>query len=172
MTLRGIGLSSDSPSSFHGVLKPLVTIGIVLIIVLASEAISVQLSTLRLIGSRGNVISPPNIGIYWDSNATNVVTSIDWGNVEPGTMKSVTLFIRNEGNLAVTLFLNASGWKPAGMSEYMNLTWDYDATEIQPGEIILTTIILASASSPEFAGYIRAYDVKQFNFAILISAFE
>lgn len=152
-------------------LKPLITIGIVLIIVLASEAISVQLSTLRLIGSRGNVISPPNIGIYWDSNATNTVTFIDWGSVELGSMRNVTLFIRNEGNRAVTLSLNASGWEPAGTSEYMNLTWDYDGTEIQPMGMILTTITLTSASSPEIVRYIIAYDIKQFNFVIMISAF-
>lgn len=154
-------------------LKPFMVIAIVLILVLlVSEAFLGQFSSLRLIGTRGNLYSPPNIGIYQDSNGTNPVSYIDWGSVEPGLTKNMTIYICNEGKGKVNLSLNTTGWNPSNISSYMALTWSYNGSPLFPTEIIQVTFSLSSSSSPEFIRYLVAYDVKEFSFNIVINAFS
>jgi len=165
-------LISDSPSSlFHDMTKPFLVLAIVLVLVLlVSEAFLGQFSSLRLISSKGNIQTPPNIGIYWDSNGTNATSSIDWGSVEPSLTKNVTVYIANEGNGKVNLFLNTTNWQPTNISRYMNLTWNYNGAAINPDEIIQVTLTLSASSSPDFISYLITYDVKQFSFDIVINA--
>jgi len=165
-------LISDSPSSlFHDMLKPFIVIAIVIVLVLfVSNGLLGQFSSLRLISSKGNIETPPNIGIYWDSNGTNPVSSVDWGNVEPDLTRNVTVYIVNEGNGKVYLSLNTTNWEPANISRYMNLAWNYDGAAIYPDEAIKVTLALSAVSSPDFINYLITYDVKGFNFDIVINA--
>jgi len=149
-------------------IKPLMVIAIVLVLVMfVSEAIFGQLSYFRLIGSRGNV-KVLNVGVYWDSNSTSRVGFLDWGSVEPGSVKNQTVFIRNEGNEPSTLLLVVDNWQPANLSRYMNLTWDYNGATIGPGETIPVTLSLLTSSSSDFISYIMTNDVKRFDFDIII----
>ena len=152
-------------------IKPLLVIAIVIVLVLlVSEAFLGQFSSFRLISSKGNIQTPPNIGIYWDSNGTNATSSIEWGSVEPGLTKNVTVYIFNEGNGKAYLSLNTTDWEPANISRYMNLTWNYNGAAIYPDEAIKVTLTLSAASSPDFINYLITYDVKGFNFDIIINA--
>jgi hypothetical protein len=152
-------------------IKPLLVIAIVIVLVLlVSEAFLGQFSSFRLISSKGNIQTPPNIGIYWDSNGANATSSIEWGSLEPGLTKNVTVYIANEGNTKVYLSLNTTNWEPANISRYMNLTWNYNGAAIYPDETIKVTFTLSAASSPDFINYLIAYDVKEFNFDIIINA--
>jgi hypothetical protein len=44
------------------------------------------------------VLASGDIGVYWDANCTQTVTSIDWGNLAPGATEEVVVCVRNEGN--------------------------------------------------------------------------
>lgn len=163
---------SDSPFSlFHDSLKPFIVIAIVLVLVFfVSDALLEQFSSLHLIGNRGNIYSPPDIGIYQDSNCTNTLSYIDWGNVEPGSRRNATFYIRNEGKGKMNLYLNTTHWEPANISNYLNLTWNYNGSAILPNEIFQLVLTLSTSSSPDFIGYIIADDVKEFSFSIIIIA--
>ena len=50
------------------------------------------------------------LGIYWDSACTNRTSSISWGILEPGSNRTVTVYIRNEGNTVVTLTETVQNW--------------------------------------------------------------
>jgi hypothetical protein len=63
------------------------------------------------------------VGIYWDTNFSFPVSSLDWGNVFPGSVKNITVFIRNEGDEPSTLFLKATNWSPLSASDFMVLNW-------------------------------------------------
>jgi len=152
-------------------LKPLIVIVIFSVLILfVSDALLGQFSSLRLIGTGGNIQSPPNIGVYQDFNGTSPVSYVDWGSIEPGLTRNVTIYIRNEGEVKVDLSLDTTDWKPTNISNYMNLTWDYNGAALFPSEIAQIELTLSSSSSSDFIRYLATYDVKEFSFNIVINA--
>jgi len=101
------------------------------------------------------------VGIYGDSNCSLPVEYIDWGLVEPGLASNVTFYIRNEGNYAVTLFLEAENWDPENASDYLTLKWDYADQIIDPDETFHVTLSLLASSDIE--------DVSDFSLDVIIS---
>jgi hypothetical protein len=162
----------DSVTSFlHDLLKPLVVIAIVIILVLtiSGELMGLLLS-IRLIGTGGRLSTPPNIAIYQDVNCTVSLSYIDWGSLEPGMARNVTMYIRNEGTSGTTLSLSTANWQPANISSYMNLTWTYGGRALLPHDVVKVGLTLWSSSSPKFTEYLVAYDVRDFSFDIVINA--
>lgn len=151
---------SDSSSLFHDMLKPFMVIVVVLILLMfVSGPLLGQFSSQRLIGSKGKV-KVLGVGVYWNLNCTSPVYSLDWGSVEPSSMKNITVFVRNEGNEPSTLFLNTSGWSPANASNFMTLTWDYDGGIIDFGQTAKVTLTLSVSAITEM--------IKDFSFDIII----
>ena len=120
-----------------------------------------QSTFTRTIGSHGTV-TVVGMGVYWDSNCGNAVFSIDWGIIEPGLAKHVTVYVRNEGNDAVTLFLGTENWNPENASNYLKLSWDYAGENIRPDETVQVTLTLLA--SPDMEG------ITGFGFDIIISS--
>jgi len=52
------------------------------------------------------------IGVYWDSECTSEVSSVDVGSIEVGSTESTTVYVRNEGDAAVTLLMRTENWSP------------------------------------------------------------
>jgi len=147
--------------------KQLIVIAVIIVIVVfASGTILGQFSSLRLIGSRGEV-KVVDVGVYWDANCTSSssVDYVDWGSLEPGLVRNVTVFIRNEGNEPSTLFLNTTNWHPSNASDFITLNWDYNGYIINPQDYpTKVTLTLSVASTIE--------EVKDFSFDIIIGVNE
>jgi len=140
--------------------KQLIVIGVIIVIVLlASQTILGQFSSLHLIGSRGTVTAK-GVGVYWDINCSSPVSSLDWGSVKPGSVQNITVFIRNEGNEPSTLFLNTTNWNPPNASNFIKLKWDYNEYIIYPQQTTRVTLMLSIAPITE--------ELKDFNFDIII----
>ena len=90
-----------------------------------------------------------NIEVYWDNKGTKRVTSIDWGPLEPGSNKTVTLFIKNKGKNQITLAYSTSNWKPSEIVNYLNLTWDYTGQSIEFKEIVQVVFTLHVSENAE-----------------------
>jgi hypothetical protein len=97
--------------------------------------------------SSGGAVKAIGVMVYSDANATDRLTSIDWGIVEPGEDKNVICYIRNEGNFAVTLSLLTENWSPSNASQYITSSWNYDGHSIGLGEIVEVTINLGVSDS-------------------------
>jgi len=141
--------------------------------VLTSSAISIWLSdfhnlTLPTIGN----IKTIGVEAYWDPNCENRTETIDWNTVWPGSTKNVTLYIRSVSNVKTTLHLNTSNITPANISEYLNLSWDYDGTPLNPNEIIQVTLFLSASDDKSFSRYLIDNDVTDFNIDIHIVSYE
>ena len=39
-----------------------------------------------------------SVGVYWDPAVTNSCRSIYWGQLSPGSRKTVVVYLKNEGN--------------------------------------------------------------------------
>lgn len=79
------------------------------------------------------------IGVYWDEHCTKPAYSIDWGNLSVGQAKSVTVYVRNEGNETVFLTEVALDWNPTYASQYLGFSWDIQRRKIEVGGVVNVT---------------------------------
>lgn len=99
--------------------------------------------------SHAGAVKAIGVGVYWNSDGTNMVTSINWGTLEPGSSTNRTCYIQNEGNSASTLSMNATNWNPSNASDYISLSWDYGGQLVNPSELIPVTFTLSISDSVE-----------------------
>jgi len=135
----------------------------IFVLILFAPSIYGFLSSVLTLRGTGD-IRTIGVAAYWDSNCTKEVTTIDWGLIEPGSSKSVTIYLKNEGNTPITLSLNTTDWSPSNASDYLSLSWDYLGDEIKGGEVIRVSMTLTV--SPNISG------ITSFSFNIIITARE
>lgn len=99
-----------------------------------------------IIGSHGN-LKVDGVGVYQDANCSVALKYLDWGTVEPGSARNITLYVRNEGNHVATLFLATDNWSPVNASSYMGLSWDYGGKMLSPMENIGVILTLSVSSA-------------------------
>jgi hypothetical protein len=140
---------------------------------LLSAAISIWLSqvTKLRVPSVGNVITI-DLEAYWDKNCENETKQVDWGIIWPGSSKNVTFYLRSISNVNTRLNFNTTNWDPADISDYINLSWNYDGTPINPQEVVQVTLILSASSSYSFMEYLVTNNIIEFSFDINIDASE
>ena len=148
--------------------KKIIVVTILLIIwVLALSLISPVISkkpdtTGNKFSSDGIIKGGTDIEIYWDKKGTNRVSSIVWGQLEPGTDKTVTLFIMNKDKNQTTLSYHTSNWDPSEIATYLNLTWDYTGQSIDFRETLQVVFTLSVSENIKTTG--------NFSFDITITA--
>lgn len=150
----------------------LVIITVVITIVISS-IISIWLSKITSfnVPSLGN-IKTLGVEAYWDKNLENKTETINWGTIWLGASKNFTLYLQSISNTETTLLINATNWNPVNISEYVNLSWNYNKTILHPSETIQVTLTLTTSSSGNFLRYLIANEVKEFSFDIIISTSE
>ena len=94
--------------------------------------------TISSIGSVKGI----GVGIYWDSACTNQVSSINWGVIDPGSNKTMTINVRNEGNAAVTLSRTTQNWNPTTSANYITLNWNYAGQSLSVNQVLLIRMTL------------------------------
>lgn len=131
--------------------KVLVATLLLVIFALALSMASLSMSPVQFNKTISNTgsITAVGVGIYWNQEGTNRVTSIDWGTLEPDSNKNVTVYIKNEEDSAVTLSLYTSNWNPSNTSDYVSLTWDYGGQFINAEEIVQVTLMLSVSADIE-----------------------
>ena len=104
------------------------------------------LSNNKTIQSSGSVTTV-NVGVYWNSACTNATTTINWGSIAPGSSKSYTVYVRNEGSVSETLSLSTQGWNPSSASTYISLTWNKEGAITTPNSVTTAVLTLSISSS-------------------------
>jgi hypothetical protein len=98
---------------------------------------------------------------------------LDWGELSPGASKSASFYVRSTSNVDVELRLNVTNWTPAGIEDYLDISWDYDGTVLSsgPNQVpLLVTVNLAVSSSGEFVDFIVENAVTSFGFDMTVYA--
>lgn len=117
--------------------------------------------TSRTVSSEGSV-KGIGVGVYWDSACTNSTSSINWGFLDPGSNKIVTVYIRNEGNVVATLSKATQNWNPSTVSNYITLNWNYAGQTLSVNQVLQIKLTLIVA--PTISG------ITNFSFDITITA--
>lgn len=94
------------------------------------------------------------IDVYSDSGCTQPISSVEWGSIMAGGSVSRTVYVRNSGDYGVVLSLSTSNWSPAGASDDLHLSWDYDGGGLGPGQVVGVTLRLSVDSGTSgFSGF-------------------
>lgn len=154
--------------------KTVLLILVVVVITIAISAItSIWLSrTINFHVPSLGTIKTLGVEAYWDKNLENKTETINWGTIWPGSSKNFTLYLRSISNIETTLNLTTANWNPASISEYMDLSWNYNGTILHPRDIIPVTLTLIVSSSNTFLLELIISDVKEFSFDIIIGTTE
>ena len=104
------------------------------------------------------------VGIYWDQACTNRTLSLDWGAIEAGSNKTLTVYIKNEGNSPASLWLESSNWTPSAASGYISLNWNYSGQVLSIDQVIPLKLTLTV--DPIISG------ISNFSFDITITTSE
>jgi len=100
-----------------------------------------------------------NIGVYWDVICTQLVSSINWGNMTPGDTREAVVYVRNEGNQTLALNLTSMNWTPANASQWLTFSWNYSNNLIEAGKVLTVnpTLHVASPFGGGFSSF--AFDI-------------
>ena len=99
---------------------------------------------------------------------------IDWGELYLGASKSASFYVRSNSNVDVELGLNVTNWMPAGIDDYIDISWDYNGTvlssDLDNQVPIFVTIDLDVSSGEDFIDFIVENKVTSFGFSMTIYA--
>jgi hypothetical protein len=104
------------------------------------------LSASTTVPLNGTINTSANIEAYSDFACTQPVTALDVGNVNPGSTVSRTIYIKNTGNIPLTLTMAASGWSPTGANTYLTLSWNREDDVLDASDSVSATFTLTVAS--------------------------
>ena len=135
------------------------TISIILLVILG---IIVGNPVWSLPVAHADYVRGVGVGIYWDQGCTNRTLSIDWGLIAPGSNNTVRVYVRNEGDSAVSLWMTTSNWTPSVTLDCMTLIWTYSGRILSADEVIPMELILNV--SPTVTG------ITDFSFDTVITA--
>ena len=107
-----------------------------------------SLQTNRKLGNQGSV-KAVGVNVYWFSNGSGPVSSFDWGMMDPNSSKSITCYIKNEGDQVLTLSMSvpASSWNPSNCTQFMTLSWNLAGATLNPGQTKTATFTLTVSAS-------------------------
>ncbi len=123
-----------------------------ILVILSSILVSgvyAAVTSNTIIQSSG-AIKAIGVSVYWDAATTNEVTAIDWSTLEAGASESKTIYIKNTGNAAATLFLDTDNWNPSAASQYITLDWNYGGQSISPDAVV--EVVLTLTISQDISG--------------------
>jgi hypothetical protein len=106
------------------------------------------LSSQRAFPSSGTVAGV-NVEVYGDAGCTLNLTSIDWGIVYPAGSVSRTIYVRNSGNVPLTLGMSTGSWVPAVAFGQISLVWDREGLVLASGlnvSAVLTLGVVGNVS--------------------------
>jgi len=75
------------------------------------------------------------------------LTSIDWGSVYPSDSVLRTIYVKNIGNVPITLSMTTTAWNPAIAAGQINVTWDRESALLNAGQSISATLTLNVAQN-------------------------
>lgn len=124
-------------------------IAIVLIITIISLSAIVlgALVTTYRISNIGTIKATVGLGVYLDSACTKPVTSIDWNTLSPGQTQTITVYIRNEGTVTMTLSMKTENWQPTTASNYITLNWNREGYSLNASLVLQAVFTLSVSSS-------------------------
>lgn len=123
-------------------------VGIVVAVIGMMMAVSVLavLQSNKTFSNTG-VISAVNVELYQDSSCTKALSTIDWGNLSPGSSSNRTIYVKNTGSIPISLSMTVNTWSPSNAANYVALTWNREGTALNAGSSTSALLVLSVSAS-------------------------
>jgi hypothetical protein len=92
-------------------------------------------------------IAAINVGLYVDYACTQIVESVDWGDITPGESVTKIIYLKNTGNTQISLSMTTSNWSPSFANGPITLSWNKEGALLNPGEVTTATLILETVEN-------------------------
>ena len=112
----------------------------------------------------GGTVTTVNVGVYLDSECTQNATSINWGFLRPGDNSNITVYVKNNGTVPVTLTMTTGDWLPTNANSLVTFTWNQQNKVLNASQSIPAVLTLSVAPS--------AGNLGDFSFNIIITGTE
>ena len=83
------------------------------------------------------------IDIFSNQACTELMTDVEWGEIEAGGKSNVHIFIKNRGDTDVIISLITENWSSSMAENNMDLVWNYNGIPIKPNEVTAVTLTLS-----------------------------
>jgi hypothetical protein len=81
------------------------------------------------------------------------MNSINWGQLNPGVTKNLSIWVRNEGTAAIMISKSLSNVSPSTISNYLTLNWNYNSQTLSPSAVLEVTLSLTVAANTPAASF-------------------
>jgi len=120
------------------------------------------LAKVSTVPASANKYPQESLGLYSDHACTQEISAIVWGNLSPGTSKSIAVYVRNQAATPISLSEASSGFSPAWLASCLTMGWDYDGSKLSSNSLLKLTLTLSvAANCPQ---------ISRFSFNTIITA--
>lgn len=126
--------------------------------------ISAGVLTASQSGTSSSTITAVSVGVYNDSGCTQNCTNIDWGTIYPGNSTTRVVYIKNSGNVPVTLDMTTMNWVPTNADTHLMLDWNRANYVLAAGSSVSATLTLTVSTSTGA--------LTSFSFSIVITGMQ
>lgn len=130
--------------NFHIKKEVYIAVGIsILIAIVAFAALAATYPEMvEVTFQSSGVIKTADFKVYYDEDCQNPVGSIDWGMIEPGFSKNITIYVKNNGNTPLVISINTSDWQPPIAEKYINISLIAEQPIVHPKTVAREAINL------------------------------
>ena len=160
MKVRGVEYAArkfDETEIHHGqrlsrtkkaTLGTALAMAIMMIAIMSMSTLGALVAT-QSVSNTGTITIAPSVqlGVYSDSGCTVALSSVSWGTLDPGATMTSTIYLKNQGNVAVTLSMTVDSWTPSSASSYLTLAWNRDGYALAAGASVQAVLSLTVSSS-------------------------
>lgn len=119
---------------------------LVVVVVACSYSVFAAFMARQMVSSSG-VVAQAGLGVYSDPACSQSLSFINWGVMTPGSSENQVAYVKNLGNLALSLSCSSSDWYPSAAQDYIAVPWDGEGKLISPGQVLTVTFTLIISPS-------------------------
>lgn len=135
----------------------------ILLVLLASTVTGIFYLYSQTKISTTGIIATLNVEVYKDQACTTPCTNLDWGMLYPNTSTARVIWVKNKGNINMTIILTRDKLSPPD-AQLLELSYDFDTTEyMKPNEIRRIIINLYTPPTVTFV---------TFTFDIIVTGYD
>ena len=133
--------------------KKTVIVALTIAAIMMMASVLALLTQTKTIPSTGT-INPFIVGVYYNSGCTDVLYTINWTNLNPGSNITEIIYVKNEATAVnMTLNMTVTGFttdlSPANETNVVFLTWNATSIVLTPGAYTRADLVLAAADNTE-----------------------
>lgn len=139
--------------------------GLILFMIISICGLTITVNSVftssKAMHSSGKISANGDITVLDASN--QIVSTLDWGTLEPNTKVIKTFTVENIGNVDQYLTCTTNSWVPAGWDAYFTFTPIFESDVIGVGEWTTLTLELTLIDTSNLG------DIVDFSFDIMVS---